>query len=89
MSASLTHPSRIYGCPGPAAVRPLTRNDIAPEIRAQIRKLQRLEPRRNLPLLVLAPGSALGAWAVLDGPGLAVRAAGTLALAAVLVICEQ
>jgi len=85
MSPATAHRSRIYGCTGPATVRPLTRNDIDPAVRAEIRALQRLEPRRNLPLLVLVPLAALGTWAVLDGRWLVLRGTGTLALAAVLV----
>jgi fatty acid desaturase len=84
MNRAPAHPSRIYGCTGPAAVRPLTRNDLAPEVRAEIRALQRLEPRRNLPLLVLVPLAIFGLWAAL-GPGIVIRAAGTIALTAVLV----
>lgn len=83
-----THPapgaSRIYGCPGAGAARPLTRNDIAPEVRAEIRTLQRLEPRRNLQLLVLLPLWGLGAAGALAHHGAVLRAAGTVVIALVL-----
>lgn len=85
MSAAPPYPSRIYGCPGPAATRALTRNDLSPEVRSEIRALQRLEPRRNLRLLLLVPIAALAGAGALHGPGLLLRTAGTLALAAVLV----
>ena len=77
--------SRIYGCPGPTATRALTRNDLSPDVRAEIRALQRLEPRRNLRLLLLGPIAALAGAVALHGSGLLIRAVATLALAAVLV----
>lgn len=85
MSPAPAEPSRIYGCPGTAATRPLTRNDLAPEVRAEIRALQRLEPARNLRLLLLVPIAALAGAAALHGTGILLPAAGVTVLAAVLV----
>lgn len=76
--------SRIYGCRADPEVRSLTRQDIPAEIRSAIRALQRHEPRRHLPLLVLLPVWAIGAAAVQPSHHPALRAAGTLALALVL-----
>jgi len=75
--------SSIYGCGVSRAVT-LTRGDLAPELRAEIRRLQRLEPVRNLRLLLLVPTMAAGGIAV-ESAGLPLaRAAGTLAIAAVM-----
>jgi fatty acid desaturase len=76
--------SRIYGCLAAPAVRPLTRRDLQPGVRAEIRALQRHEPWRNLPLLLLLPIAGAGAWATSPEHGLALRAAGTAVLGLVL-----
>lgn len=77
--------SRIYGCSGPSRARLLTRNDLPSEVRAAIRGLQRLEPARNLRLLLLVPVWALAAAAAVGSPYGLVRAAATLVLGGVLV----
>lgn len=75
--------SSIYGCRASRALT-LTRNDLSPAVRAGIRRLQRLEPARNLRLLLLGPAAAAGAAAVEYGGHPALRAAGTLTIAAVM-----
>jgi fatty acid desaturase len=75
--------SSIYGC-GASRALSLTRKDLSPVLRAEIRRLERLEPARNLRLLLLVPMTLAGGAAVEYGGHPAVRAAGTLVLAVVM-----
>ncbi len=74
---------RIYGCETSRA-HALTRNDLGPEIRSEIRRLQRLEPVRNLRFLLLLPVLVAGAAAAGWSPNVLLRALGTIAIAAVM-----
>ena len=53
--------SSVYGCTGTVPPRITERSDLDPELRARIRTLQRLEPRRTVHRLV--------AFIVLGGTG--------------------
>lgn len=76
----------IYGCEGETVPRPVSRDDLSPSLRAEIRALQRIEPWRNLRrlaafLALAGSGTAL----ILLVPGAVARALGSVLTGGALV----
>jgi fatty acid desaturase len=78
--------SLIYECAGAPGLQPLGRNDLSPALRAEIRRLQRPEPRRSLGRLgVFLVLWAAAAVAPLLLPVFAVKCASIIVAAGALV----
>lgn len=75
----------IYGCTGPSRALPLTRQNLPAELRRAVRRLERIEPSRNLRLLLLVPVWAVAAAAALSASSLLIRIPATLVLGVLLV----
>jgi fatty acid desaturase len=78
--------SRVYGCDQSSGGRMLTRHDLAPELRARVRALQRIESwrsARRLAAFILLGGA--GVALILRAPGIVAHALGTGTVALALV----
>jgi fatty acid desaturase len=77
--------SLIYGCEHPRRLRAMTRADLGPEIRGAVRRLQQLDPRRNLRLLQFLLLWGIAGWACIAFDSPIIAAASWVTIAGALV----